>query len=96
VKFPKELKEKQELNLTEKNKNCSVKNCSQVAIRSLSENKWGSFIEKAGLKIVEHKNKKVYLCKSHYKKVKKIKKSQEKLYQQKGFLDDFNDKGAYL
>ncbi|MHA1724393.1 MAG: hypothetical protein ACTSXH_06065 [Promethearchaeota archaeon] len=96
MKFPKKLKEKQDLKLMEKNRNCSVKNCSQVAIRSLSENKWGTFIEKAGLKIVENKNKKVYLCKNHYNKVKKIKKSQEKLYQQKGFLDDFNGKGIFF
>jgi hypothetical protein len=89
MKLPKELREKRDLSgKASKAKPCSVKECGEEAIRSLSENKWSKFVEKAKLKIDENKKHKIYLCKSHYKDVKKVRKSEEKLYQQKGFLDD--------
>lgn len=89
MKLPKELREKTELKGAEsKNKKCSVKECSEQAIRSLNEKKWGKYVEKADLKIIESKNRKIYLCKAHYKEVKKVRKSEEKLYTKKGFLDD--------
>jgi hypothetical protein len=89
MKLPKELKDKRDLtSATKSERNCSVKGCSETAIRSLSENKWKSYIEKAKLKYHENKQHKVYLCKVHYKDVNKYRKSQEKLYQKKGFLDD--------
>ncbi len=88
MKLPKELREKSEIGAGGKSKKCTVKNCDDIAIRSLSENKWKSYVEKAKLKFVENKQKKIYLCKRHYKEVNKLRKSEEKLYQQKGFLDD--------
>ena len=90
MKLPKELRENKDLGSKEsKGKICSVKECNEVAIRSLSENKWNKFIEKAKLKINENKRHKIYLCKLHYREANKIRKSEEKLYgQQKGFLQD--------
>jgi hypothetical protein len=67
---------------------CSIIDCKEPAIRSLSENKWKSYVETANLKYRENKQKKIYLCKMHYKDANKYRKSQEKEYQKKGFLDD--------
>ena len=88
MKLPKELKEKSVL--TGKTKTCSASGCGEVAIRSLSENKWGKVCEKAGLKIADNKVKlrKIFLCKKHYKAANKIRKEDEKLLQKKGFLND--------
>jgi len=89
LKLPKELREKGELSSTTiKGKHCSVKGCRETAIRSLSENKWKSFVEKANLNYIENKQHKIYLCKNHYRDANKFRKSQEKLYQKKGFLED--------
>jgi len=99
MKLPKELREKKELaGVANKGKKCSVSDCTEPAIRSLSENKWSSYIEKAGLKIEESKQRKIFLCKIHYKEVNKLRKSQEKIYQKKGFLDNASTarKGKYL
>ena len=89
MKLPKELREKRELvGAKSKAKSCSVKECGEPAIRSLSENKWSGYVEKAKLQVNENKKHKIYLCKAHYKEVNKVRKSEEKLYQKKGFLDD--------
>jgi len=89
MKLPKELREKKDLgSATTKERSCSINNCNEIAIRSLSENKWKSFVEKADLKYIENKQHKIYLCKNHYKESNKYRKTQEKLYQKKGFLDD--------
>ena len=89
VKLPKELREKGDLRVTaSKAKNCSVKDCKEIAIRSLSENKWKPYVEKAQLKYIENKQHKIYLCKLHYKEANKYRKSQEKHFQKKGFLED--------
>jgi len=89
MKLPKELREKRDLGGNEaKGKNCSVKGCSEIAIRSLSENKWKKYVESAGLQIYENKQRKIYLCKNHYKDSNKLRKSDEKVYQKKGFLED--------
>ncbi|MGV9199392.1 MAG: hypothetical protein ACOC44_13595 [Promethearchaeia archaeon] len=94
MKLPKELREKQELKgASGKTKRCSVQGCSKKAIRSLSENKWAPYCEKAGLNIAENRFHKIYLCKKHYKKAKKVRKSDEKLYQKKGFLKDASSRG---
>jgi hypothetical protein len=88
MKLPKELKEKRDL--TGKTKKCSVGGCGEVAIRSLSENKWSKVCEKAGLKIAENevRLRKILLCKKHYKAANKVRKEDEKLIQKKGFLED--------
>ncbi len=89
MKLPKELREKGDLsNTASKSKNCSVKDCKETAIRSLSENKWKAYVEKAQLKYLENKQHKIYLCKLHYKDANKYRKSQEKKNQKKGFLED--------
>ena len=89
VKLPKELREKGDLSATaSKEKRCSIRSCGNIAIRSLSENSWKAYVEKADLKYFENKKHKIYLCKIHYKEANKYRKSQEKLYQKKGFLDN--------
>ena len=89
LKLPKELREKGDLSATaSKGKNCSVKDCGEIAIRSLSENKWKTYVEKANLKIIENRQHKIFLCKEHYKDANKYRKSQEKVYQKKGFLEN--------
>ncbi|NVM17926.1 MAG: hypothetical protein HWN80_09435 [Candidatus Lokiarchaeota archaeon] len=89
MKLPKELREKSDLSsTTNKGKRCSIKGCGDIAIRSLSEKGWKSYVEKADLKYFENKQHKIYLCKIHYKDANKYRKSQEKLYQKKGFLED--------
>jgi hypothetical protein len=94
LKLPKELREKGDLkNTASKDKKCSVKGCGAVAIRSLSENKWKVYVDKADLKIVENKQHKIYLCKIHYKEANKLRKDQEKQYQKKGFLEDSRSAG---
>ena len=49
----------------EKGIKCSINNCNEIAIRSISIIK----VESAGLKINE--TKRGYLCKQHYKEYKK-------------------------
>lgn len=88
MKLPKELRDKRDLVRSDRNKKCSIRDCSEIAIRSLSENSWKIFIEKAGLKYIKNSAHKVYLCKSHYNQCNKYRKSQEKIFQKKGFLDD--------
>ena len=89
LKLPKELHEKKELGTTTgKNKRCTIRECKNYAVRSVSEGKWKDFLKKAGLKYIENKAKKVYLCKEHYKEAKKIKQKDDKYSQKKGFLDD--------
>jgi len=99
MKFPKELREKKDIKtISNKAKKCSVRGCGSDAIRSLSENKYGNYVERARLKIEENKLHKIYLCKTHYNEVNKLRKSSEKLYQKKGFLDDqlASRKGKYF
>jgi len=45
LKLPKELREKGDLSATaSKGKSCSVRDCGEIAIRSLSENKWKIYV----------------------------------------------------
>lgn len=88
MKLPKELRDKTEFGGSAKNRKCSIKACKEIAIRSLSENSWKKYVEKAGLKYNENSRHKIYLCKKHYNESNKFKKSQEKIFQKKGFLDD--------
>jgi hypothetical protein len=88
MKLPKELRDKRDLVRANKTKKCSIRNCNEIAIRSLSENSWKIYIEKAGLSYIKNSAHKVYLCKKHYHQSNKYRKSQEKLFQKKGFLHD--------
>lgn len=93
MKLPKELREKKELGKGGKKKDCSVVGCKRPAIRSLSQNKFGKYLDRAKMKYVENKRNKIYLCKKHYKEADKVRKSQEKLYAKKGFLQDSHSAG---
>ncbi|MCK4686786.1 MAG: hypothetical protein KAT66_01540 [Candidatus Lokiarchaeota archaeon] len=93
MKLPKELRDKNDLTRVGKVKTCSVKGCSENAIRSLSENTWKKYLEKAHLKFEENRYHKIYLCKAHYNQSNKFRKSQEKIYQKKGFLENATKKG---
>ena len=86
MKLPKELREKRDLSGTARK--CSVEGCGESAIRSLSENKWSKICEKARLKLNENRLRKIFLCKKHYKEANRMRKSDEKLIQKKGFLED--------
>ncbi|MFX1503551.1 MAG: hypothetical protein ACFFDH_21495 [Promethearchaeota archaeon] len=88
MKLPKELKDKGELGGSAKNKQCSINECDEVAIRSLSENAWENYVKNSGLKYNKNPRHKIYLCKDHYNQSNKYKKSQEKIFQKKGFLDN--------
>lgn len=88
MKLPKELRDKREMGGNTKTRKCSVKTCNENAIRSLSENTWEKYIEKAGLKLKNSSNRRIYLCKAHYSQSNKFRKSQEKNLQKKGFLDN--------
>lgn len=88
MKLPKEIRNKRDLAGTAKIKKCSIKGCVENAIRSLSENAWRKYIERAGLKFNENSLHKIYLCKLHYNQSNKCRKSQEKRFQKKGFLDN--------
>ncbi|MFX1278381.1 MAG: hypothetical protein ACFFA3_03125 [Promethearchaeota archaeon] len=88
MKLPKELRDKREMGGNTKTRKCSVKTCNENAIRSLSENAWEKYIEKAGLKLKNSSNRRIYLCKEHYSQSNKFRKSQEKNLQKKGFLDN--------
>ncbi|MFW9988203.1 MAG: hypothetical protein ACFFC3_06065 [Candidatus Odinarchaeota archaeon] len=88
MKLPKELKDKSDIGGIEKNRLCSIKGCDKVAIRSLSENAWKQYVENSGLKYKENSRRKIYLCKIHYNQSNKYRKSQDKIFQKKGFLDN--------
>ncbi|MDH4122569.1 MAG: hypothetical protein OEV21_00560 [Thermoplasmata archaeon] len=52
---------------TEEPKKCDVRGCSEPAERSISSKK----VEKSGLSIPESTDKRVHLCKKHYREFKK-------------------------
>lgn len=93
MKLPKELREKNDLIKVGKVKKCSIIGCSENAIRSLSENTWKKYLERANLKFIENRFHKIYLCKTHYNQSNKFRKSQEKIFQKKGFLENDIKKG---
>ena len=88
MKIPKGLRDKRDLGGTAKTRKCSVSECSENAIRSLSENTWKKYIEKEGLKLKDDSARRLYLCQAHYNQSNKVRKSQEKIFQKKGFLDN--------
>lgn len=88
MKLPKELKDKNDLGGSAKKRECSIIGCGEEAIRSLSENAWKKFVEKSGLKYSMNSRHKIFLCKAHYNQSNKYRKSQEKIFQKKGFLDN--------
>lgn len=94
MKLPKEIQERKYLKTAGgKKRQCSVKECSKEAVRSLSEDKWEGFLRLADLDYVENRQRKIYLCKKHYKKAKKVKKEEDKYNLKKGFLQDARQSG---
>lgn len=59
-----------------KGQSCSVKGCGEPAVRSLSPS-YTRFFTKAGMEILD--TSRLYLCESHYKKLKKLRSEEEKL-----------------
>ncbi|MCX8182043.1 MAG: hypothetical protein N3D12_02880 [Candidatus Methanomethyliaceae archaeon] len=59
-----------------KGQTCSVKSCSEPAVRSLSPS-YSSFLVRAGMDVAE--SSRLYLCENHYKKLKKLRSEEEKL-----------------
>ena len=55
---------------------CSVKRCSEPAVRSLSPS-YSSYLVRAGIDVAE--SSRLYLCESHYKRLKKLRAEEEKL-----------------
>jgi hypothetical protein len=61
----------------EKERKCSIKNCENNAIRSLSPI-YSKILIKAGFSLNEESNR-LYLCKEHYKELKKLKSKEDRL-----------------
>ncbi len=88
MKLPKELRQGKKGTAEGKiNKNCSVVGCEELAIRSLSKQKWEPYAEKAKLKLVKSRNRNIFLCKEHYKVANKIRKSDEKVLKKNIFTE---------
>ncbi|MFX1465925.1 MAG: hypothetical protein ACFFA5_05585 [Promethearchaeota archaeon] len=62
-----------------KGKICSIENCENEAVRSLSLEKAGEALNSAGLsyKVARRRNR-IFLCTEHYKKIKKYLKKAQK------------------
>lgn len=89
VKLPKELQQnKKGPGPSRINKKCSIEECGEFAIRSLSKQKWESYAERANLKLKKSKDRNFYLCKVHYKAANKYRKSAEKLTRKNIFTEN--------
>jgi len=61
-----------------KGKVCSVENCENESVRSLSIEKAGEALSSAGINYKVSRRNRIHLCKEHYKKIKKsLKKAQK-------------------
>ncbi|NHV45963.1 MAG: hypothetical protein HA493_04960 [Candidatus Verstraetearchaeota archaeon] len=60
----------------EKERKCSIKNCEDNAIRSISP-LYSKILIKAGFSLNE--SDRLYLCKEHYKELKKLKRKEDRL-----------------
>jgi len=61
-----------------KGKVCSVENCENEAVRSLSTEKAGEALSSAGLSYKVSRRSRIQLCKEHYKAIKKYLKKAQK------------------
>ena len=62
-----------------KGKACSIENCKNEVVRSLSIEKAGEALNSAGLSYkVSRRRNRIYLCTEHYKKIKKYLKKAQK------------------
>ncbi len=87
LKLPKELQQNK-IGPRRINKKCSVKECVEIAIRSLSKQKWESYTKRANLKLKKSKARNIYLCKEHYKATNKYRKSTEKITKKNIFTEN--------
>lgn len=87
VKLPKELQQNK-IGPSRISRQCSVKECEEIAIRSLSKQKWESYTKRANLKLKKSKARNFYLCKGHYKSANKYRKSTEKITQKNVFTEN--------
>ena len=95
VKLPKEMQQgKKGVPAGKIDKKCMVQDCHEMAIRSLSKQKWEPYIDKAKLKIVESKKRNLFLCKAHYKEANKIRKSEKKATKKNVFTEGDQFRGA--
>ncbi len=89
LKLPKELQQnKKGYGPSRINRKCSVEECGEIAIRSLSKQKWEPYAERANLKLKKSKGRNFYLCRVHYKDVNKYRKSAEKLTKKNVFTEN--------
>ncbi|MFB0544369.1 MAG: hypothetical protein ACETVN_01530 [Asgard group archaeon] len=59
---------------------CSIAGCEKEAVKSLSLKRISKSLNNAGLKLKDYKKKRrVYLCDTHYKTVKKDLRSEAKI-----------------
>jgi hypothetical protein len=94
MKLPKELQEDKYLrDRSGKKRSCSIIDCEEEAVRSLSEDKWEGYLKKAGLNYKENRRRKIYLCKDHYRESKRLRKKDESYRKKKGFLKDASSSG---
>lgn len=95
VKLPKDMQQGKKGVPTGKiDKNCVIIGCDEMAIRSLSKQKWEPYVDKAKFKVVESKKHNLFLCKEHYKVVKKLRKSDEKATKKNVFTEGDQFRGT--
>lgn len=69
-------------------KTCSVKGCKEESVHALSVAEYGPSVKGAGLELKPLKGSRRFrICKIHYKKIKKLKKKNEKLLKPSRFQD---------
>lgn len=83
MKIPKDLKQQGNV----RDRGCSIRECSERAMRNLPEQEWKSAVKLAKLSYDENKRKRIYLCRDHYYQVKKHKtRTKKNGTNKKGFL----------
>ncbi|RLE50554.1 MAG: hypothetical protein DRJ21_01630 [Candidatus Methanomethylicota archaeon] len=53
---------------------CSIVNCNERAVRSLSSSEALNYLSKLNLKVKDSNSRRIYLCEKHYKMYKKASK----------------------
>ncbi len=63
---------------TRSKKICSIAGCNEEAMKSMSSQRIGPSVASCGLKVKDSRKRKTYLCKEHWKQVKKAYKKDTK------------------
>jgi hypothetical protein len=87
---PKHLKKVEQtkpMGLKHDHEKCNIQNCTEESAHSLSIQNLEGYIEKLGFKfnIDTKKNKRISLCKKHYKEYKKLKDKDDKYQNYRDF-----------